>query len=139
MTQENTSTPPPQPTPPVTPDYGRPAGGMFAPPAVPTFDADKDARLWGMLAHLLALSGLVGIPLGTVIGPLIIWLIKRQEIPFVDDQGKESLNFQITALIASIICSPLICLAGIGLLLIIAIGAAHCPLASVRPFGQMRR
>jgi uncharacterized protein len=56
---------------------------------------DKDSITMGMLCHLL------GIFTGFV-GPLIIWLIKKDSSPFVDDQGKEALNFQITALIATI-------------------------------------
>ncbi|MBN2372036.1 MAG: DUF4870 domain-containing protein [Vicinamibacteria bacterium] len=53
----------------------------------------KDERNLGMLAHLLGIfSGFIG--------PLIIWLIKKDESAFVDDQGKESLNFQLTLLIA---------------------------------------
>jgi len=63
---------------------------------------DKDERLWGMLCHLLAFSGYL-IPLGSVLGPLIIWLIKKDEMPFVNDQGKESLNFQLTMFIAVIV------------------------------------
>lgn len=59
----------------------------------------KEARTFGMLSHLLALVGYVLIPLGNVIGPLVIWLIKKDEFPFVDDQGKESLNFQLSMLI----------------------------------------
>ena len=51
--------------------------------------SESDDKTFGMLAHLLG-------PLTSFIGPLIIWLIKREESPFVDDQGKESLNFQIT-------------------------------------------
>ena len=62
----------------------------------------KDERTWGMLCHLIAFSGVV-IPFGFLIGPLVIWLIKKDEMPFVDDQGKESLNFQITMLIGVII------------------------------------
>jgi hypothetical protein len=54
----------------------------------------KDAKTWAMLAHLLALVGLV-IPFGNIIAPLIVWLVKKDEHPFVDDQGKESLNYQI--------------------------------------------
>ena len=60
---------------------------------------NKDERTWGMLCHLTAFSGFI-IPFGNVLGPLIIWLIKKDEMPFVDDQGKESINFQITILIA---------------------------------------
>lgn len=48
-----------------------------------------------MLCHLLGLAGLV-IPFGNVIGPLVIWLAKRDQSEFVDDQGKEAVNFQIT-------------------------------------------
>jgi uncharacterized Tic20 family protein len=53
---------------------------------------DKDEKLWGMLAHLSAL--LLGF-----IGPLVVWLIQKDKYPFVDDQGKESLNFQISMMI----------------------------------------
>lgn len=60
----------------------------------------KDERLWGMLCHLLAFSGYLIPYFGNVLGPLIIWMIKKDEMPFVDDQGKESLNFQLTMLIA---------------------------------------
>ena len=63
-----------------------------------------------MLSHLL------GIFTG-FLGPLIIWLIKKDSSPFVDDQGKESLNFQLTCLIAALICIPLIPLFCIGGLL----------------------
>ena len=62
----------------------------------------KDERMWGMLCHLIAFSGYL-IPFGNLLGPLIIWMIKKDEMPFVDDQGKESLNFQLTMLIALVI------------------------------------
>jgi hypothetical protein len=55
----------------------------------------KDERTWGMLAHLSAFAGFI-VPFGNVIGPLFVWLIKKDDYPFVNDQGKESLNFQIT-------------------------------------------
>jgi uncharacterized Tic20 family protein len=78
--------------------------------AAPTgIETDPNARTWGLLAHLSCLAGLLGIPFGHVLGPLIIWLIKKNEMPFVDDQGKESLNFQITVALAAIITSPLVC------------------------------
>jgi len=60
-----------------------------------------DERQWAMFAHLSALvggiltSGWAG-SLGCFIGPLIIWMIKKDTMPFVDDQGKEALNFNIT-------------------------------------------
>lgn len=70
-----------------------------------TSDApNKDERLWGMLCHLLSFSGCVFPFVGNVLGPLIIWMIKKDEMPFVDDQGKESLNFQLTMLIVYFVC-----------------------------------
>ena len=83
----------------------------------------SDERLWGMLAHLAALAGFViPFPGGNLVGPLVIWLLKREEMPFVDDQGKESLNFQITILILVALGIVLSCLGvGVILLLILAI------------------
>ena len=64
---------------------------------------DKDAITLGMLCHLLAIfTGFVG--------PLIIWLVKKDQHPFIDDQGKESLNFQITMAIATACCFIFLCL-----------------------------
>ena len=54
------------------------------------------ARNWAIGCHLAALAFYVGIPLGNVLGPLIIWLIKKNEYELVDEQGKEALNFQIS-------------------------------------------
>jgi len=55
----------------------------------------KDERTWGMFCHLGAFAGYV-VPFGNIIGPLIIWLLKREDSSFVDAQGRESLNFQIS-------------------------------------------
>ncbi len=76
-----------------------------------------------MLCHLGALIGYL-IPFGNLIGPLVFWLIKKDQYAFVDDQGKESLNFQITVSIAAII-SVILTLVMIGfiLLLVVAIGS----------------
>ena len=70
----------------------------------------------GMLCHLLSLFGLL-IPLGYVIGPLVMWLVKKDESAFVDANGKESLNFQITVTIAAVV-SGFLCLVLIGFLLL---------------------
>ena len=60
----------------------------------------KDERQWAMFAHLSALlGGLLTSAFGGwgfFIGPLVIWLVKKDAMPFVDDQGKEALNFNIT-------------------------------------------
>jgi uncharacterized Tic20 family protein len=69
------------------------------PPAVLT----QEDRQWAMFAHLSALAGLLVGGMGNFIGPLIIWLIKKDESRFVDEHGKESLNFQLNILIYSLI------------------------------------
>ncbi len=56
-----------------------------------------DERQWAMFAHLSALvGGIVTTGWGCFIGPLVIWLVKKDTMPFVDDQAKEALNFNIT-------------------------------------------
>ncbi len=70
----------------------------------------NDVKNWAMICHLSALLGFVPPFIGVVLGPLVIWLIKGKEHPFIDEQGKESLNFQISILIYSAILSPTLCL-----------------------------
>ena len=82
-----------------------------------------EERQWAMFAHLSALVG--GIlttgwagSLGCFIGPLIIWLAKKDSMPFVDDQGKEALNFNITVGIVFLALAVLSILTlGIGLVI----------------------
>ena len=68
-----------------------------------------EERSLGLACHLLALAGLVG--------PLIMWLVKKDESAFVDDQGKEALNFNITISIAGFIAFLLMFVVIGGLLL----------------------
>jgi len=75
----------------------------------------KDERTWGMACHLGVFAGFI-FPFGNIVVPLVIWLIKSEELPFVKDQGKEALNFQITAFIAFMVCA-LLMVVGIGFLL----------------------
>ena len=82
----------------------------------------KDVRNWAMLCHLSALVGLLGNGIGFFLGPLIVWLIKKEEHPFIDDQGKEAVNFQITMFIAFMIALVLsFVLIGIPLLLALGV------------------
>ncbi len=96
----------------------------------PSLEVSKDARMWAMLCHLLGLFT-------CFIGPLIIWLIKKDEDPFVDDQGKEALNFQITVAIAMIVSAALAVIC-VGFFLGIAVSIADlvfCIVASVKANG----
>ncbi|MCH9048104.1 MAG: DUF4870 domain-containing protein [Proteobacteria bacterium] len=80
---------------------------------------DKEERIWGMFCHLIVFTGFI-IPFASIIGPLVIWIIKRDEMPFVEDQGKESLNFQITMMLATIV-SVLLMFVLIGFVLIFVV------------------
>lgn len=74
------------------------------------------------MCHLGALAAFIGIPFGHIIGPLVFWLLKKNEHAFVDNQGKESLNFQISMTIYCCIAFPFIfILIGIPLLIALAI------------------
>jgi len=82
----------------------------------------QEARTLGLLCHVTAFAGHV-FPFGNIVGPLIVWLMKREQYPFVDEQGKASLNFQISITIylaLSIIFAVVTC--GFGALLTVAIG-----------------
>jgi uncharacterized Tic20 family protein len=69
---------------------------------------EKDARQWAMFCHLAALCAYVGIPFGHIIGPLIVWQMKKKDFPLVDEQGKEAVNFQLSMTIYMIISAILI-------------------------------
>ncbi len=79
-------------------------------------------KMNAMLCHLLALLGFIGIPFGNVLGPLVMWLVKKDSSPLVDENGKESLNFQISMTIYFIISFALtFILIGIPLMILLAI------------------
>lgn len=79
----------------------------------------RESQQWGMIAHLSALVGFI-IPFGNLIGPLVVWQMKKED-PFVVDQGKEALNFQITVAIAVFVCI-LLSFIVIGMLLLPVVG-----------------
>jgi len=73
-----------------------------------TAPLNKDVRKWAMLCHLSALVGLLGNGIGFLVGPLLVWLFKKDDHPFINENGKEVVNFQITMLIAVLISIPLV-------------------------------
>jgi len=85
-------------------------------------EISKDARMWAMFCHLAGLAAFVPVVpvLGGIIGPLIIWQIKKDEYPFVDEQGKEAVNFQISILLYELVAA-LLCFACIGGVLLPAV------------------
>ena len=102
-------------------------GGQSVQQSQTTGEVSKDAVNMAMLCHLLAIfTGFLG--------PLIIWLIKKDESSFVDDHGKEALNFQITVLIAMIVSGLLtfICIGFVLMLIVWIVDMIFCIIAAVK-------
>jgi uncharacterized Tic20 family protein len=87
---------------------------------------NAEERNWAVGCHLAALSGLIT-GIGFILGPLIVWLVKKDESAFVSDQGKEALNFQITMALAFVAaCALIIVVIGIPLLILIGLFNLLC-------------
>ena len=80
------------------PENPAPPPTVSSPTPAPTPN-DSQARTWNMWCHMSALAGFV-IPFGNIIGPLVVWQMKKNELPSVDAHGKQALNFQLTVAIA---------------------------------------
>ena len=84
-------------------------------------EIDKDARMWAMFCHLAGLAGCVIPVVGNIVGPLILWQIKKEDFPFVDEHGKEAVNFQISMSLYALISIPLFFIC-VGPFLLAAVG-----------------
>ncbi len=103
-----------------------PAGGTFQGPDQlgvniatpmdfkPLDAAEKNARTWAMACHLGGLAGCFLPWLAHLATPLVIWLFKRNDHPFIDEQGKESINFQISMTLYSAIGCCLLAITVVG-------------------------
>ena len=85
-----------------------------------TNSTQKQERTWATFCHLSSLVAFIGIPFGNILGPLVIWLIKKNEMPLVDQEGKSALNFQISMTIYTVVAF-ILCFIAIGFLLIFPI------------------
>lgn len=116
--------------------YGQPGGsaGSWAPghppqPPLPPAGPTQEERNWAILAHLAAFAGVFFPILGNLLGPFLVWIIKKDASRFVDHHGKESLNFQI---FISIILVALSFVFSMGILLaILLVGIPMLVLAAV--------
>jgi uncharacterized Tic20 family protein len=104
------------------------------PPPPPASTTSSDVRTWCVLCHASALLGLFFHFLGHLLGPLIVWLVKRGDSPEIDAHGKESLNFQLSMLIydaiAVVLCFVLI---GIPILILLwVLNTIFVIIASIR-------
>ena len=91
-------------------------------PAATPAPTVNDERMWAMLGHLSAFSAFIT-GIGCVLGPLIVWLIKRDTMPFAAEQAKEALNFNITVVIVGVALGLFgIITLGIGFLIAVPLG-----------------
>ncbi len=93
-------------------------------PPMPVSSAATQERNWATGLHFCALSIYVGIPLGNIIAPLVIWLMKKDSMPSVDVAGKAVLNFNISVAIYFLVAIPFVFIL-IGIPLLIALIAFH--------------
>ncbi|HOP59402.1 MAG TPA: DUF4870 domain-containing protein [Bacteroidales bacterium] len=80
----------------------------------------ESERNWAMICHLSAFAGFF-FPFGGIIGPLICWLSKKDESLWVDENGKASMNFQLSILLYMVLAIPL-CFILVGIPIIIILG-----------------
>ncbi len=105
----------------------RPADDFYPPRTGQNSLPRAEDRTWAIGAHLASVAGWIGVPMGHILAPLLVWLIKRDESEYVRIQALESLNFQISmtlyALAAGILAITVIGLViAIPLIIAIAIG-----------------
>lgn len=81
---------------------------------------NNEERSMSMLCHLSALAMFI-FPFGNILGPLIVWLVKKDQYPEVDRQGKDALNFQLSVMLYAVIAGVLVLIL-VGFLLLIALG-----------------
>jgi uncharacterized Tic20 family protein len=90
-----------------------------APPPLPNpvfLDAaEKHARTWGMFCHLSGLAGCFLPWIAHLAGPLLVWLVKRNDHPAIDANGKEALNFQISMALYSALGCMLLAVTVVGI------------------------
>ncbi|MDZ7704598.1 MAG: DUF4870 domain-containing protein [Trueperaceae bacterium] len=105
-----------------------------SPPSTPqpSSDIPESARQWATIVHLSAFVGLIGNGVGFVLGPLIVWALKKQDHPFIDEQGKEALNFQLSVFIVGA-AAVLLAFTIIGLIIAIPLLIAAAIFAIVFP------
>lgn len=110
---QNPPPPPQQPVPPIA----------YHTPSDTEIEMVPEARTMGMLCHLLSLTAYIS-GVGLFVGPLVVWLVKKDQYEFVNDQGKESMNFQITTLITALLGIATACI-GIGFIILMLLGVVH--------------
>lgn len=95
------------------------------PPSI-SIPVNNDNRIWLVLCHASALLGFFVPVAGHIVGPLVVWLVKKDESSEVDEHGKESLNFQLSMFIYTSVLGVVVFI-----LLFVLIGFLLIPLFAV--------
>jgi uncharacterized Tic20 family protein len=93
--------------------------------------ATSTEKTYATVMHLSILLFHIAVP---VILALVMWLIKRDESPYINDHGKEAVNFQISLVVYSLLGLALTPMCGIGFAVWVAVyvlGAIGCVFASL--------
>lgn len=90
----------------------------------PSNPNESQSKSWAMACHLISLISLIGIPFGNILGPLVLWLCFKKQDPLIDENGKESLNFQISMTIYMVVAALLIAVI-VGIFLLFALIVAN--------------
>ena len=118
----------PEPLPPEVPPVMETASASSASSASGPLPKDANEKTLALVMHLLPLAGaLTTLPFANIVAPLIFWLIKKNESPFLDAHGKEVLNFQINAgvlvFVGLVLCVVPGVIIGVGALVMMIIAA----------------
>ena len=93
----------------------------FPPNTPPVNSSDQQTRLWGMILHLSQLAGFA-VPIAGFVAPIVIWQIKKAEMPALDEHGKMIANWIISELIYGV-AGVILIVVLIGLPILMALGA----------------
>lgn len=92
------------------------ASGRYVDAMVP-----EAQRTYGLFTHLAGLLSLLDLSLAGPIATLIMWRIKAKESSFLDDHGREAMNFQISLVLYSIVGAMLTPVLGLGLVVLFGV------------------
>ncbi|CAM2011622.1 DUF4870 domain-containing protein [Acanthopleuribacter pedis] len=86
--------------------------------------------VWAMVCHLVSFSLYLGLPFGNFIGPLVVWLVFRDQSRFIDEHGREILNFQISTFLYTLVLSAVAMLVaiftfGLGLIVVVPLAIVY--------------
>ena len=89
---------------------------------------ESDGRQWALFIHLSQFA-FYAFPLAGIILPILLWQLKKDELPGIDAHGRVVLNWIISLFIYAIICVPLcFLLVGIPMLVVLALAAVIFPI-----------